>query len=326
MIIVDEASQMFVAEALPVIYRAKKLVVSGDKMQMPPTDDFSIKDVPDDDEDELLQNEDEQIDEPLELMEKMENIVSTGAFRSHLRTHYRSRPAELFNFSNHAFYNGMMQIPPDNIGLPAPLERPIKVIPVEGEFLNSINKKEISQIISLLREIWSKSDLSVGVVVFNEVQRAALEDALWTESESDEDFKADWEKSRTKEKDEEDVGFFVRSIQKVQGDERDVIILGTTYGKKSARLDDRLTREYGKLNYKNEGRRMLNVAITRAKMGMYVVSSLNIDDVADDEDHPGGNQPTKDRWYLWKFLQYARAVSDDDKEHAAEILCSLRRG
>ena len=319
--IVDEASQMFVADALPILYRAKSIVISGDNMQMPPEDTFAIKN---DGEDDAEEEEDESppltkvayTEEPALLDAAAGWIPADSVARCELNVHYRSRPPELIAFSNHAFYSGKLQASPDNVEIQPPLTRPIEVIPVEGGvFQNKANEAEAQAIVELLKRVLKpvqhtdNPPLSVGVIVFNGNQAKRLNEMI--DNECDPDFKRAVNQLEICE----DGGLFVRSVQHMQGDERDIIILGTTYGPNTA--------NFGSLSRSEKGRRRLNVAVTRAKHGMYVVSSLDIDHISHGGERPGGDNKGSERWYLWKFMQYARAVSDGNRDAAVAVLRSL---
>ena len=318
--IVDEASQMFFADAMPILYRAKKIVVSGDNMQMPPDEFFTLQDSEGQDDEEIEDDTGDAESKFIppshnELLEATDALV--GNMRRNLNVHYRSYPAELIAFSNHAFYDGRLQAAPNNNALPEPLRASIDVVHVPGNFEKSINNEEVEEIIVRLRQIWSvPSPLSVGVIVFNVHQANLLKERLEEECEKDADFRASYDKSLNQRDEDEDVGFFVRSVEHVQGDERDVIILGTTYNNKGA---------YPSLSAQEKGRRRLNVAITRAKHGMIVITSLVISEISNEGDRPDGEGAGKERWYLWKFMEYARAVSTGAVEVAVEILRSLNR-
>ena len=323
LVIIDEASQMFVADALPILYRAKKIIISGDNMQMPPGDTFSMKITEDGDEEtdgEYQYRQEVPTPEiPIDHMELLNAAKAVLPYDNHalceLGVHYRSRPAELIAFSNHAFYKGKLQTAPDNKILLKPLEQPIKVIPAAGTFKKGINEEEITKIIFSLREIWlgDHNPLSVGVIVFNTKQVKQLQLRLDEESERCSYFREAYQNALNMEDDGEDISFFVRSVEHVQGDERDIIILGTTYN---------TTGRYGPLNTKDKGRKRLNVAVTRAKYGMYVITSLDINMISNPAEKPENNTGNE-KWFLWKFMEYARAVSDDNPESAAQILRSI---
>ena len=329
--IIDEASQMFTADAMPIFYRAKKIIISGDDKQMPPSDLFTA--LRNDGDGNDSGDEDEQDDEDIqqvpkgaapaegryELLEATKHLLlSRGqSINCRLEVHYRSRPSELIAFSNHAFYGGTLQAAPSNGLLMAGMKNPIEMTDVNGNFEKGVNKAEIHQIILKLKEMWEEpAPLSVGVIVFNKTQADELASEINKECARDDDFRNKYESACQKTDDGEDIGFFIRNVENVQGDERDIIILGTTYGTQS--------RNYGPLNEFEKGRRRLNVAITRAKYGMFVITSLNIDDISNHGERPGdGGEQGRERWYLWMFMKYARAVSNSDKEVAADILREL---
>ena len=317
-VIIDEASQMFTADALPVFYRAKKVFVCGDQMQMPPSDFFAARLVNDEFDDGA-----EEGDTPaafgnapaegrFELLDAIERLLLTcPAACRQLNIHYRSRPSELIAFSSHAFYDGKLQAAPNNAELPECAVCPIEVIEVGGAFERGVNHDEIDAVINKLDNIWAmQSPPSVGVITFNVRQERELYDAIREKAENDQDFAEKLEKSEQKMDGEEDVGFFIRSVENVQGDERDIIILSTTYGPKQI--------NYGPLSRSEKGRRRLNVAITRARLGMVVITSLsqNISNLGEDPRGEGG----RERWYLWMYMRYARAVSSGDSGQAKEIL------
>lgn len=313
LLIVDEASQMFTADVMPLLYRAKRAVISGDEHQMPPSRFFAMNDEQEkDDEDKDDKDDEPNIEVPYELLEAMDTCTEEI---SKLGVHYRSRAAELIAFSNHAFYHGSLQVAPDNQNLPAFMNgHAIHMEHIVGNFDGGVNKNEVNEIITMLRTIWDDGgNRSVGVIVFNTTQRNLLLEELDNKSERDEKFRVMYEVSKELTQDGKDVGFFVRSVEHVQGDERDIIILGTTYG------PDR--RNFVAISVRDHGRRRLNVAITRAKEGMIVVTSLNIDDIANDGDRPDdGGTEGAERWYLWQYMKYARAVANGDSEAATAIL------
>jgi hypothetical protein len=116
--------------------------------------------------------------------------------------------------------------------------------------------------------------------------------------------------SSNKTKEGEDIGFFVRSVEHVQGDERDIIILSMVY--------DGVRKNFGAITKKEKGRKRLNVAITRAKLGMIIYSSLNIDGISNDNQ-----RDDSENFWFWKYMCYARAISSGDKPAAELVLKSL---
>jgi transcription elongation GreA/GreB family factor len=321
-VVIDEASQMFVAEAIPMLFRAKKVVIAGDSNQMPPADFFSYTDDDDDDGDanegvEELANVDNSLvaaDGVYRLLDAAEDALSAGAHsKLRLMVHYRSARKELIDFSNHAFYEGRLIIPSGNAALPPFMRTAIEFEAVEGSFKKGVNEQEAARIVEILRNIWTEPDdsrPSVGVIVANVKQRDRIVELMQELSESNATFGRSLERESERKRDGEDASFFVRSVEHVQGDERDVIIFGLTYSGSS--------RSFGPLNTKNDGRKRLNVAITRAKSGMIVLSSLNI-------NHISNASETGERYFVWQYLRYARAIAQNDFETKETVLSQLNR-
>lgn len=322
LVIVDEASQIYMADVMPLLYRAKKIVVSGDEWQMPPSALFTMKDNYDvseeGDEGEEVENE-IRPDVPYEFLDALKKCIQLDSEKvRRLRVHYRSHSRELIDFSNHAFYKGELQAAPMNGNFPKFLHnRPILLEHCAGRFAGSRNEIEAAKIAEKLEEIWENTpELSTGVIVFNIEQADYVRACIDEKAEKDEAFRKLYQRATALEEDGEYVGFFVRSVEHVQGDERDIVILATTYGTER--------RSYGPIGQQDLGRRRLNVAVTRAKRGMIVLTSLDIDTIANEGDRPDDlGEGGFERWYLWKYLQYARAVCSNKREEAANILRSL---
>lgn len=320
LLIIDEASQMFTADAMPLLYRTKRAVISGDEKQMPPSSFFALsEDEFDDDGDDDDKSPAENIDVPFELLDavdKRANVVGS------LEVHYRSRPAELVNFSNHAFYKGKLQVAGYNGDFPNFLDgHAIRMEHVAGDFHNSTNTQEADAIVRLLKGIvGEKPDWSVGIIVFNTRQRDLVNERLVEEANSDKNFGSKFSELQNLQQDGEEVGLFVRSVEHVQGDERDIIILGTTYGNKN--------RYYGPIIRTGLGHRRLNVAVTRAKRGMIIATSLDINHISHEIERPdaAGEGAGRERWYLWKYMQYAQAVSDGNDKVATDVLRRVGEG
>ena len=323
LVIIDEASQMFMADALPILYRAKTAFISGDNKQMPPSDFFmSLVDNGDNDDDQENTEEDEEIanknrlipaDGEYCLLEAAEYSVPKGnPNQTMLSVHYRSEFKELIDFSNHAFYEGKLIAASSNKKLADIIKSPIELIKLENaQAESSVNKQEALAVVERIKEIWNKNDdLSLGVITLNVKQKDAIDDLLFEQAQIDSHFAELLERERNKTKDGEDIGFFVRSVEHVQGDERDIIILSTVY--------DGVRRNFGAITKKEKGRKRLNVAITRAKLGMIIYSSLNIDAISNDNQ-----RDTSENYWFWKYMCYARAISSNDKAMAESVLKSL---
>ncbi len=323
LVVIDEASQIFMADVLPLLYRAKGVFISGDRMQMPPSDFFmSLSDDANADDGQ----DDEESDEPIVdnnrlipadgeycFLEAAEYSVQTGnPNRAMLLVHYRSEFKELIDFSNHAFYDGKLIAATGNKKLPDIIKSPIELNRVEnGQALAGTNKAEALAVIKRIKHIWKQQDsLSLGVITLNVKQKDIIDDLLFEETQVNLEFASRLERERNKIKDGEDIGFFVRSVEHVQGDERDIIIFSTAY--------DGVRKNFGAITKKEKGRKRLNVAITRAKSGMIIYSSLNIDAISNDKQ-----RDDSENFWFWKYMCYARAVSSGDAKASNLILQSL---
>jgi very-short-patch-repair endonuclease len=323
LVVIDEASQMFMADALPLLYRAKTVFISGDTKQMPPSDFFMALGN-DTDNDGNLEGEDD--DEPIVvrdsfipadkeycLLEAAEYSIQKGnPNQATLSVHYRSEFKELIDFSNHAFYEGKLIASTSNKELPNIIKSPIELCEIsDSDYSTGVNKKEALEVVKKIEEIWRQANsLSLGVITLNVAQKKIIDDLIFEKTITDNEFSNLFEQARNKTKDGEDIGFFVRSVEHVQGDERDIIILSTVY--------DGERKNFGAITKKEKGRKRLNVAITRAKLGIIVYTSLIIDSISDDNQ-----RNVSENYWFWKYMCYARAISLGNKEAAELVLQSL---
>ena len=318
-VVIDEASQMFVAEALPMLYRAKHALIAGDRQQMPPADFFAYGDAEEDEaeEDEAFETQGRELiaaEGVYRLLDAAEEALPAGSHcKLSLQVHYRSERKELIDFSNHAFYDGNLVIPAGNAPLIPFMQSAIEFELIEGKFQKGINEIEANRIVDILRNVWQTSTdacPSIGVIVANSRQRDRVNELLQSMCEADSAFRKAHDRETNRMFDGEDIGFFVRSVEHVQGDERDLIIFGLTYSGSS--------RSYGPLNKKDDGRKRLNVAVTRAKRGVIVLTSLNIGHISNEAE-----KGVQERYYVWQYLNYARAVSQHDQASIHNILNQL---
>ena len=306
-VIIDEASQMFVDLSLPIIYRWRKLVISGDENQMPPSNFFQNQNSDFDEEDEAINapiNEES-------LLEAGSRAVSPELKnKCRLKVHYRSDHKALIEFSNHAFYDGTLISPSTNQSFFSSVHTPIIVKEIEWNYSASKNEDEAEEILKILKEIFlMPKPPSLWIIVFNDKQKNLIEDLLSIESSDNPEFWIIYERERNRKENGEDLGVFIRSVEHVQWDERDIIILWTVYWRES--------RQYGPI-IKQNGRKRLNVAITRAKKSMIVVTSLDISNISND-----GMKDQKEVYYFWKFMEYARHVSNRNKDWISRLIESL---
>jgi RecA/RadA recombinase len=321
LVVIDEASQMFMADALPILYRAKTAFLSGDSQQMPPSDFFASAG-------DIENTDDEEADEDNDSGDKNRLIAADGEYclldaaeyavkkgnpnHAMLSVHYRSEFKELIDFSNHAFYEGKLIAAVSNRICPSVIKSPIELNVVENATAKAgSNPTEALAVVERIAELWKQQDtFSIGVITLNVKQKDQIDDLLFERGQQDGEFLARLEQERNRTKDGEDVGFFVRSVEHVQGDERDLIIFSTAY--------DGIKRNFGAISRKEKGRKRLNVAVTRAKLGMIIYTSLTIDAISNESQRDA----TESYWF-WQYMRYARAVSDKDKKMTETILNSL---
>lgn len=301
LVIVDEASQLAVERSIPFLYRAGRAVVAGDEKQLPPFDLFRVSDS-DEDADEDIADERSLLDL---AARKYETYV--------LQWHYRSRYQDLIDFSNHAFYEGMLRVAPN--ASTDPSHPPIRWIECTGMWENRKNLPEAERAVDEVMEVWRGAQdggrpPSVGVITFNEGQKEAVQDAIDRRLESDPGFRA--AHAEAHEGRGTDERLFVKNIENVQGDERDVIIFSVGYAKDR---EGRFSNLFGSLSKKG-GENRLNVAVTRAKEAMAIVCSADLGDIKDTATNDGPRR-------LKQFLRYAMATGAGDRKGQEEVLSTL---
>ncbi|MCM1561237.1 MAG: DUF4011 domain-containing protein [Butyrivibrio sp.] len=259
-VIFDEASQIFPQDAVGAIYRGKQLIVVGDSKQMPPSNFFSAT-VGDDSLDEETGD--------VTDFESILDMCATAMPQMRLRWHYRSRYEQLIAFSNRNFYDGDLITFPsttaDTHGIG------VDYYHVDGMFdrKSHTNRKEAEFIVDLIfRHIEEYPDRSLGVVAFSVAQQELIDDLLSKRRQTNPDTEGFF-KGKNREP------FFVKNLETVQGDERDTIIFSVAYGIDS---QGRLLHNFGPLN-RVGGERRLNVAVTRAKYNVQLVSSMHYTDI-----------------------------------------------
>jgi hypothetical protein len=328
-VIFDEASQIPVEEAIPSLYRSHQVIVVGDEMQLPPTTFFASQ--RGESETITVEEEGERFEVDLDadsfLTQSGTNLPSTL-----LAWHYRSRYEALISFSNAAFYGGnLFTIPDRKFGATALPELRIKEAAegdanVEATLARSIsfhwlengryedrrNAAEADYIARLLRGLLLReTKMSVGIVAFSEAQQTEIEEALSRLGGEDAAFGARLEAEYTREEDDQFCGLFVKNLENVQGDERDIIILSVCYGPDAG---GRMLMNFGPINQRG-GEKRLNVIFSRARQHMAVVSSIRHERIT-NEFNDGANS-------LKKFLRYAEAVSRGDQALSRSTLEDL---
>ena len=305
LVIFDEASQLYVEKSIPAIYRAKKVVVAGDQKQLKPSSLGQGRILDEIDENEIS-------DGFLEY----ESLLDASRYKykhTMLNYHYRSKYEELISFSNYAFYNGKLMV---TSLAERKEEKPIERIKVEnGMWIDKKNEQEANKVVQLVKHILNtrKNNETIGVITFNSSQMNLIEDLIEKEKMIDSNFATQMMAEENRFINGENISFFVKNIETVQGDERDIIIFCIGYARNEK---GRVAINFGWLNQEG-GENRLNVAISRAKEKIYVITSIEPEDLVVDTTKNDGPKLFK------QYLEYVKALSDNDTELAKSILLSL---
>ena len=259
-VVFDEASQIFPQDAIGAIYRAKQMIVVGDSKQMPPSNFFNASI-------DATDNDEETGD--VTDFESVLDLCSTSMQQLRLRWHYRSRYEQLISFSNKNFYdNDLVTFPSSKADTPG---NGVDYYYADGVFdrKSHTNRKEAEFIVDLIyQNIEKYPDRTLGVVAFSVAQQDLI-DMLLAKRRQCMPEKEFFFKNENKEP------FFIKNLETVQGDERDTIIFSIAYG---IDAQGRLLHNFGPLN-RVGGERRLNVAITRARCNVQMVSSMHYTDI-----------------------------------------------
>lgn len=294
-VIFDEASQVLPEDAVAAVLRGKRLVVAGDRHQLPPTQFFA---------DGGLEEDEEAATTGFEsLLDQVAAFIPEWP----LSWHYRSRDERLIAFSNRHIYGDSLTTFPGIGGAPALEHIFVDAVPKEGDAESA--SAEVQRVVELvLSHAQQRSEESLGVIAMG-IKHAArvqlvLDRALEKRPELDAFFHPEREER-----------FFIKNLEQVQGDERDAIILTVGYGKTP---DGRLPHRFGPLLNKG-GERRLNVAISRAKRRMTVVSSFTQQDIDPRRSSAKGVE------LLAGFLRFASSQGRDLGTPSEEALNALER-
>jgi very-short-patch-repair endonuclease len=287
----DEASQVQPADAISSILRGRQLVVSGDTRQLPPTSFFA--------DGEERSEEDEQTPQPstsgyeslLHLLLGTLPGLGPAGDGWFLQWHYRSRDESLIAFSNEHIYNGRM------VTFPRPsTEQAVHFVLVDPAVNSDVGQEsstnEVVKVAGLAIEMARKHpDKSLGIIALGIEHALRLEEAIEKAAENlDEESRSFFSESRKEP-------FFVKNLERVQGDERDIIILSIGYGQNRSGT---LSHNFGPINQEG-GERRLNVAITRSREQMWVVASFDPAEL--NPERTKGLGPD----LLRKYLMYAKS-------------------
>ena len=286
-VIFDEASQVQPAQAISAISRARQVVVAGDERQLPPTNFFTVVS---DDESGSSAGADDTLTEGFE---SVLDVLAAALPTRNLNWHYRSRDERLIAFANQSMYEGRLTTFPGTS-----IDSAVTFEPVDGQAevqpgVDAIETTdgEVARVVELVLEhARSRPAESLGVIALGIKHADRLEHAITEALRTAPDVAPFFDEAR-------DERFFVKNLERVQGDERDAIILSIGYGKTP---HGRVLHRFGPLNIEG-GERRLNVAITRARARMTVVSALRAADL------DPGRLKARGAMMLRDFLAYAES-------------------
>ncbi len=331
-VIFDEASQIPTEEAIPALCRSNQVIIVGDEMQLPPTSFFSTTLDEDD-----MQIEAEEDGETIAIILDADSLLNQSARNlpaTLLAWHYRSRFESLISFSNAAFYNGQLVTIPDQSlratesasdpvksddasawksGVDRLLHYPITTHRVaDGLYEKRTNPPEACYIARLVREILLReTGHSIGIAAFSEAQQSEIEKALDRLGAEDSTFSAALEREYVREDDGQFNGLFVKNLENVQGDERDIILMSVCY---APGKDGRMVMNFGPINQRG-GEKRLNVIFSRARRHMAIISTIAPEAITNI--HNDGARA------LRGFLSFAEAQSNGALDHAQAVLSAL---
>ncbi|MEG4580622.1 AAA domain-containing protein [Microcoleus sp. MON1_C5] len=278
-VIFDEASQVLPEDAVPALLRAERAVVAGDKYQLPPTTFFAGG---------LDEEEEAESPSPVEGLESLLDLMSSFLETWELLWHYRSRDEALIAFSNRHIYNDRLITFPSSGGSPSISHVLVSCIPgQEGQEESA--SREVQRVVELvIQHATEQPNETLGVITMGIKHAQRIEAALDAALGERPELAAFFDEGRPER-------FFVKNLERVQGDERDAILLSVGYGKDRS---GRLVYRFGPLLTKG-GERRLNVAVTRARQRMTLVSSFDHHDMDPNRSSSRGVE------LLRLYIQYA---------------------
>lgn len=306
-VIFDEASQLHLEDTFSALLRGSIKVVSGDSQQMPPSDHFQAQTVlaP-----KQASTEDPLVQASIDFLTNTESLLAYALAEGHykesfLSIHYRSRHPYLIDFSNAAFYGNRLA--------PMPAETsycPMEFYAVNGAYVNYTNPTEVEAILDYLLNLGQQAAQlpSVGIATFNLHQRNLILQRV-QEHAIEDSAQANLIQRLFAQ------GLFVKNLENIQGDEREVILISTTFGE---REDGRFVQNFGPIN-RAKGYRLLNVMITRAKHKVVIFTSIptNYYEQYRSEILYHGNTG---KGILYAYLAYAKAVAAKQEASRTAIL------
>lgn len=314
-VIFDEASQCTVANGFPALLRTRRVVIAGDDRQMPPTSFFKAAR----DEDKSAQTEEAAKIDFLDA-ESLLTLARQRVPSRSLSWHYRCREEELIAFSNHSMYGGSLLTCP-SLATPnvPPALRWVSV--PDAVYNDGRNEQEAERVVDILHRQLNRTPApSVGIVTFNLAQRRAVLDAIDSRREKDPEFARAYGAAESREL--LDDRPFVKNIENVQGDERDVIVFSLGHAPVERKHRVRGVERYVPARFgpigQRGGERRLNVAISRARAEAYLVASF-------DPGMLSVARAKNDGPRLFKaYLEYGHHLSGGSRTLASRVLDLVR--
>lgn len=321
LVVFDEASQCTVESGLPVLLRAKRVVIAGDEKQMPPSSYFALGGDDDEEAQAAASEPDREALRDLLTAESLLALARPRVAHAGLAWHYRCRDEALIAFSNHAMYGGELLTIPSTAGVAAPSAIHWVAVP-DGVYTSGENPPEARRVVDVVDDLLGRKPRpSIGVVTFNLKQRRAVLDAIDARAVADPAFRERWTEATSQDKLDERP--FVKNLEQVQGDERDVIIFSLGHAPQVRRRQGIATSEtyvparFGPLGQRG-GERRLNVAISRAKVACYVVASFEPSQLTVASARHQGPRLFK------HFLEFSHHLHHNRRLEAARVLDVVR--
>ncbi|MGB0983822.1 MAG: AAA domain-containing protein, partial [Saprospiraceae bacterium] len=320
LVIFDEASQLRLEDTFTAFYRGKVKVISGDHQQMPPSNYFATDIQLEEDlkmeaeTTEVTQSIDRNnpmfLAESASLLEFGNNLNAEITNISYLDFHYRSKHPYLIDFSNAAFYGKRL--------IPIPSATPyvpIRFLEVNGNYKQSSNLEEAQKVIDIIRnEILPYANGSyptLGIATFNLTQRNVIKDLIYVNAAEDKAFRDKLDKIGLEDE------WFVKNLENIQGDERDIIMISTTFG---INANGKFIQNFGPLNNFEKGYKLLNVIITRAKKKLYLITSIPEIYYSTKYQSEIKTRGNKGKAVFYAYLDYCKSVENHDETKRQEIL------
>ena len=303
-VIIDEASQMKPEYAIGAIARAKQAIIVGDPQQLPPTTFYQAALTEDEFDDDL--GDESILDMAMTIIHPPRQLL----------WHYRSRHEDLIKFSNTKFYNNELMVPvtanpaQENRGILYNFIEDGRYISGAGSGSGGINPNEAKAIVKAAIDLMkNRPNESLGIATMNIKQKEFIQNEFDLRTTNDDlvrEYLTYWQ---NQEEGLEE--FFIKNLENVQGDERDVIMVSTVYGREENQTN--VNQRFGPINTKF-GARRLNVLFTRAKNELQLFTSLKPADILIDENSSKGKEIFKD------YLTYAETgILEDVETNSREV-------